>query len=362
MKKLIPLLLALCLLLGACGKPGYETMPLDDTEAPTDVTTEPSTVPETTAGAAYHHPLTGEALDAPMTNRPVAVVINNIVDAQPLHGIGDADVLFETTAEGGGSITRCLAVFTDLADVEKIGSVRSARTYFTSMARSFDAPLIHCGGSEYALSELKSNGQPHIDARYFGSDTFYRDAERKAKGYAIEHTLFTKGQSLLNILEKKNIATTVPEGTDYGWTFAEDATPDGETANKLSFRFSNGGKYTIMEYDTTAGCYHGTQKWGSKSLPFADANSGKPVDFENVIILYTKITSDSNGYRVFAKLDGTGDGYYAANGKMIPIKWSRADDKNAPFRFLNTDGTPITLSVGKTYIGILNLGLSVNVE
>lgn len=363
MKRLIPLLLALCLLLCACGKTTYETTPTRPTTEPTTQPEETTVPVETTeASVQYRHPLTGEPLDAPLTSRPVGVVINNIVNAQPLHGIGQADMLFEITAEGGGTITRCLAVFTDLGNVEKLGSIRSARTYFDSMARSLNAPLIHCGGSSYALDELNSNGQPHIDARFYGTDYFYRDAERKAKGYAIEHTLFAKGENLMKLLEKKGISTTVPEGTEYGLQFAENVTPDGEPANKLTFRFSSGGKYTIMEYDAQSGSYHGTQKWSEKKQePFADANTGKYVDFENVLILHTKITCP-DGYRMFAQLSGSGDGYYAANGKIVPIKWSRANDNNAPFTYQLTDGTPLTLSVGKTYIGVLNNGLKVTIE
>lgn len=364
MKRFLPLLLALCLLLCACGGPTYETLPATETPAKaTDPATEPSeaATEPTEPEILYRHPLTGQLLASPFTARPVSVVINNIAEAQPLHGIGQADIIFETTAEGGGSITRCIALFTELGEVEKIGSIRSARTYFDSIARSFSAPLIHCGGSNYALNELSSNGQPHVDARFYDGTYFYRDAARKAAGYAQEHTLFAKGADLMNLMDKNGIATTVSPDTEYGLQFDEDVRPDGKTANHISFRFSAGGKYTIMDFDQTAGCYHGTQKFtNGKVQSFADANTGNYVDFENVIIIYTSITSD--GYRVFAKLDGEGDGYFASNGSIVPIRWHRADDNNANFTYTYTDGTPVTLSVGKTYVGILNTGLPVEVS
>jgi hypothetical protein len=121
-----------------------EATEIPTTEAPTTV--PPTTVPPTTEPAVlYRNPLTGEPLDAPLTNRPFAVVINNIRAAQPLHGIGEADMLFEIVAEGGGSITRCLALYGDPAGVEKIGSVRSARTYLINLARAYDAIFVHAG-------------------------------------------------------------------------------------------------------------------------------------------------------------------------------------------------------------------------
>ena len=361
MKRLFVLLLALSLLLCACKKQSeYETEPETQPSTAAPETEPAETEPEETEPVyLYHHPLTGEPLETPLTARPVGVVINNIAEAQPLHGVGQADIIFETTAEGGGSITRLIGIFTELGEVEKVGSIRSARTYFDSIARSFSAPLVHCGGSDYALNELAINGQPHIDARFYEGTYFYRDAERKAMGYAQEHTLFAKGASLMNLLDEKGIATTVEPDTQYGLTFEKDVKPEGETANHISFRFSAGGKYTIMDYDQAAGCYHGTQKFvNGKERSFADANTAEYVDFENVIIIYTRITSD--GYRVFAKLDGEGDGYFAANGSITPIRWHRADDGNANFTYTYPDGTPVTLSIGKTYVGILNTGLPVD--
>lgn len=362
MKRILPVFLALCLLLCACGKPSFETEPTTEstTEAPTtEATTEATTEPV----VLYRHPLTGEPLDAPLTKRPVGVIINNIVDAQPLHGIGEADVLFEITAEGGGSVTRLLAVFTDIGSVEKIGSIRSARTYFDSMARSLNAPLIHCGGSSYALNELSSNGQPHIDARFYDGNYFYRDRDRQAAGYAMEHTLFASGEKLVEVMEKNNIDLTVPADTQYGFQFAEEATPPtgGKTANTISYRFSNGGKRTTMEYDAASGSYHGTQRWYERTDGrFGDANTDTFVDYANVFIIQTGFSSD--GYRVFAELSGSGEGYYASMGKIVPIRWSRSDDNNAPFTFQYTDGTPVLQNVGKTYIGVLDKSLEITVE
>lgn len=140
MKRLLVLLLAACALLYACGAqpslfhredPGETTPP---TTAPTvpGETTGPTEPPE----AAYRHPLTGAPLDAPFAGRCTAVVINNIRQAQPLYGIGQADVLYEIIAEGGGSITRCLGIFSEIGSVEKIGSIRSARTYLVDLARA----------------------------------------------------------------------------------------------------------------------------------------------------------------------------------------------------------------------------------
>ena len=83
-KRLLPLLLVLCLMLCACGKevtPAETTPPtVAATEAPTDPAEvlEPETVE--TAPQILRHPLNGTILEKPWNNRVGAVVINNLKD------------------------------------------------------------------------------------------------------------------------------------------------------------------------------------------------------------------------------------------------------------------------------------------
>ena len=59
-------------------------------------------------------------------------MINNIVYAQPQVGISNADIIYEIPAEGG--ITRMMAIFSHLYDIESVGSIRSLRPYYLSVA------------------------------------------------------------------------------------------------------------------------------------------------------------------------------------------------------------------------------------
>ena len=49
---------------------------------------------------------------------------------------------------------------------------------------------------------------------------------------------------------------------------------------------------------------------------------------------------------------GEGEGYFACNGQMMKIKWSRPTESD-PYTYTTENGTPITLGVGKTYIAII---------
>lgn len=375
MKRAFVLFLAVLMVasMAACGGDPAETTAPSTTAAPTTVpettvppttvpettaepTTVPTTVPETTAPVVieypYTNPLTGEGQMTEQMNRPYAVVINNIKAALPHHGVSQADMLYEILAEGG--ITRCLAVFTDISDVEKLGSVRSARTYFIDLAKAYDAILVHAGGSEYAYDEFAKSGWAHLDGIQGASKYFYRDQARLSKGVAKEHTLFTSGEKILAAAEARKLKTARAEAMDYGLTFSETVDLAGDAANKITLNFTK-KRDTIMTYNPETGLYEGYQQGGD----YIDGNTGETMTFKNVIVLHARTSSD--GYRMFADLVGTGNGYFACNGEMVAIKWSRKSAKQ-PFVYTLKDGTPIELGIGTTYVGILPNTSSVDFE
>lgn len=362
MKKGLVLFLTLCLLLAGCGKDpdpvnttaGTTAAPTTEattvpptTEPETEPTTEPTTVPTTEPEPAFRSPLTGEGMEEQMVNRPIAVVVNNVKAAQPQHGVSDADILYEILAEGG--VTRCLAVFSDISMVGDIGSVRSARTYFIDLARAYDAILIHAGKSEYAQKEFSSSGMNHFDGLSgMAASYFYRSTARKNAGYSYEHTLFTSGDRIAKLLAKQDKYDLTREAIDFGWTFAEEPQLEGEAANKIVVQFLKGGKKkTTLEYNAETGLYEAYQHNGE----YIDGNSGETLSFRNVVIIKARTTYDNDGSHQFVDLVATGDGWYACDGKIVPIKWTRTE-KKGPFIFTHTDGTPIELGVGKSYMAV----------
>lgn len=379
MKRITVLLLVLCLILGGCAKTiEPDTAPTDastlpSTEIPTEPSTDPSTDPtepstepptEPTEPVTeptepvepvilYRHPLTGEPLDAPWMGNPTAVVINNIKECLPQHGISQADFLYEIETEGG--ITRCLAVFSDLKDIGAIGPVRSARTYFNNVAVSYGAALVHCGGSPNALKGRYGDGADtisgwqHIDQMYNGS-YFYRDTDRKSQGYAYEHTLFTSDEKLLAALAKKGYNTTNEKATDFGLSFADDVALDGAAANTVTVKFL-GKKTTTMTYDAASGLYKASE-YGSDWM---DANTRTQLAFKNVIVVYADQwkNKEPSYTRSYYDLTGTGSGVFACNGKLVSIKWTR-DGLRDSFHYTLEDGTPLTLGVGTTYVAVVS--------
>lgn len=329
----------------------------EPTDAPTEAPTEEAEAP-TEGPALYTNPLTGEALDAPRTARIFLASVNNHKEAMPQHGISQADIYYEMLVEG--SITRCLGVFTDIASVEKLGAIRSARIYTVGLTQAYDGILAHAGGSEEADKAIRNLGINDIDGvRNSGAGAYYRDQDRRSAGYSLEHTLFTSAEKLLANAEKRDLRLENEKPYDFGLSFAEDAVPDGESAASITLAFGNGkyAKTTTMNFNTDLDCYQAYQ-FGKDWI---DGNTGKPLEFRNVLVLYMKTTvSDKLGHKAI-NLVGEGDGLFACGGKLIPIKWSH-ESATAPFVYTLEDGTPLTLGIGHSYIGIVPLDADVSWE
>lgn len=362
MKKLIALILALCLcMLCGCGGNSAETQaPTADTQVPATETpsteapaveTEAPTEPEE---EVYTHPLTGEVLAEPLTNRIIAVTICNLEEAIPHRGVTQADMYFEMFVNH--SIIRGLALYTDIASVESIGAVRSTRPIFTDIAGHYDAFVAHAGGSTQTLVDQSKSGIDNMNVDTEGeTDYSFRDKER-AKDIPWENCLFAKGEGLLKTIEEKGFRTTQDADKSYGLNFTKDGTPEnGEDATTvtISFHYRNSFKDTVMVYDPILGGYVYNQ-YGKE---MQDADTGATEFFENVIVVLSNDKLDEIGYHIFDFLSG-GDGYFACGGKLIPIKWSCAGE-DQPLTFTTVDGEPLELGVGTTYVALAELNSKV---
>ena len=354
MKRLFALILAVSLMLCACGsKPAETTAPPTtvpvttappETTAPPPETTVPPTTEATEPAPADINPLTGEALEAANDSRPTAIMINNLNKALPQCGISKADILYEIVAEG--SVTRFMAIFHDLSDVGVIGPVRSVRPYFFRVAQHYGAILSSAGGSEEAINLISNQKYDYLNGIAGAGSAFYRDDwRRENKGF--EHSLMTTGEKLMNAAEKAKITTTM-ENADYGFRFTAEPMTAGESASQITVWFYKNGKKTVMDYDETSSTY-----WMSQhGVSTVDGNDDSPVGFRNVVVLEADThVKDKQGH-LETQMTGTGKGYYARDGKIIPITWSR-ESNSAHYVYTDEAGNPISFGVGKTYVAIV---------
>ena len=352
MKRLIALMLMLTLLLcgcGAKGEPAVTEAPAavpETTAAPTaEPTTEPTTVPTTEPAPVYVNPLNGEILDAPFTGRIFANTVSNLADNIPHVGVVKADMLIECYVNMD-SVVRCLALFTDIDSVDAIGSTRSTRPMFNAIAQHYDLILSHAGGSDQALKDAKDRGVENfnIDAWAVASTgASYRDKERKG---AYENTLYGIGSGIKAYAEAQGYPMTLER--DYGFSFTDDGTPaEGVEAKDISITltYKKAKKETRMVYDESTGKY----AFNQYGQVMTDLKTEEVEAFRNVIVMYADITP--TGIYHIADFSAGGTGYFACGGKLIPITWSCAGDKE-PFRFFTESGEPLELGRGNTYMAI----------
>lgn len=348
MKRLTALLLAVCLVLCGCGAQPEPTT-VATTEPATEATTQPATVP-TTEPPTYVNPLNGEISYEPFTNRIFANTISNVRDALPHVNVNEADILMEMFVNS--SVVRCLALFSDISKVDAIGSTRSTRPMFNDICEHYNAILAHAGGTSTALNNANEHGIAHynVDSLMRKDDplkagTAYRDKEYKHG----EHNLFVIGPGIRAYAESDGQQVTSLPETDYGFRFTEDGTPAaGETADTVTIRikYQSTKKDTVMKYDAETGKY---VYWQYDKM-MVDQITEEPETFRNVVAMFVPMTTMRHGYHVADFLQG-GNGYFACGGKIIPITWTCAGDKE-PFRFFLENGEPLDFGVGNTYIAI----------
>lgn len=351
----LALALMLAMTLSACGEktpePPVEPMP-DEESVETLAPVEPEPEPEPEPVSPYTNPLTGEGCETDIgIQRPVAIMLNNLKKALPQAGVSQADVIYELPAEGG--ITRMMALFQSVEDVGEIGTVRSARDYYASLALGHDAIYMHAGGSPQGYIFIKEWGVTALDCvngPYEGT-LFWRDKTRKANA-GLEHSVMTSSETILELFPTyKNLRRDHKDGYTVGWTFTEEASGDrAVTANVLTVPFST-YKTGVFTYDEQTKLYM-IEEYGK---PYVDANTGEQVGVRNVLVLYTDVNAikgDSAG-RLTVRTTGEGKGLLVRDGTVETITWKRDSNKHT-LEFYGEDGQRADLSIGTTYINILD--------
>ena len=357
MKRIFCLLLAVMLTLCACGAPASSGVSGSSSgaasSAPPDPVGSGEATPPPPEVPAFTNPLTGLATEEDLSgNKPVAIMINNHKAAQPQQGISHADIIYEVLAEG--NITRMLGLYQDVSDLPAVGSVRSARLYFCELALGHDAVFVHAGGSPEFYEKSTEWNLTTVDGvngyySYASTKLFWRDKNRvPGHDYAYEHSLLTSGERMTDILTKRGLLGAHTDGYTYKMTFAADGTPtQGAAAQLITVPFGTGKspKTTVFRYED--GVYTAEQF----GRVYEDGNDSADVAVTNVLVLQTECTVVDDKGRNNVDLS-SGEGWYACGGRYIPIIWEKGE-YGEQLRYYTTDGQPLTLGAGKSYVCII---------
>jgi len=190
--------------------------------------------------------LNGENVKPEVANRRVvATMIENSPDARPQVGLVQADMVYEAVVEGG--ITRFMALYQQ-TQPEKVGPVRSARSYYIDWLSEMDAIYMHAGGSPTALARIGEYGikdYPHAN-----DGTYWR--EPKA-GVASEHTLFANvAKVFTNAVTNKKWSATNDFKT---WLFKDAVVPSTAVATTTTVNFTTANYQAAWLFDPITNTY-----------------------------------------------------------------------------------------------------------
>ncbi len=273
---------------------------------------------------------------------PVAVMIDNYPDARPLFGLSQAQLVYNTLAEGGS--TRLMAIFAGEEKIEKIGPVRSARPYYLPWAKELNALYGHSGGSPEAITKIKED--KIIDweeATAYGPQYFWRD-----KNLASPHNLFTASEKISAARNDWELSDKEP--LYYGWQFSISASSTSQSAKEIAIDYSTLDIFNVSyQYNPTSQNY---LRWQGRE-PFLDGLDKKQVAVKNLIIQFVpeEIHLDKED-RLRIEVTGTGAALIFYHGQMAKGKWVK-DNLSSRTVFYDENNREIIFPPGNIWVEVV---------
>lgn len=285
------------------------------------------------------------------TERPIAVMIDNVGSARPQAGLNDAYMVYEIIVEG--QQTRMMALFKN-KDLDKIGPIRSSRHYFLDYSLENDAIYVHYGWSPKAKSDISTLSVNNINGIYESASSFWRVKDKTSP-----HNVVTSTKKILEIAKRKGYATTSTKKSVLNYTSKEVELSDGIDATNIKLPYSK--TYSVSyKYDTETKKY---TRYYNKTLQ-KDWTTKEEVKTKNIIITFAKNSQLNDGSgkdRQNLANVGTLDGYYITNGKAIKIKCYKSSRRDQTV-YKDLEGNEIKVNDGNTFVQIVPIDANVTIE
>lgn len=307
-------------------------------------------------------PLTGKLVtnaSAPQ-RAPVAVKVPDNKNEHPQVGLDQADIVFVELdgyrdAAGYGS-TRLVPVFHSRLP-DDVGPVRSMRPVDVPLLSPIDAIIASTGAAGWVVKYIK-----HFREHVEGSLTYL--ATKGSGAYSIDPSRVRTYQGVTYydravvchpriLAQQTERFGSGPQRVYFPFaeTDAEVSTVSGEAARRVRVPWKKANSYDMgYRYDETTGRYRRSMPWGPHVL--AD---GSRVSPDNVLVVrakqrYAKLYAGSgHDEPIHEIIDAAGTFYYFHGGRYVSGTWTKgASDQ--PFDFTLTDGRPLKMAPGQTYV------------
>ena len=300
-----------------------------------------------TGTSSIYRVIDGVKTDSSKTNLlPIAIVVENLVNVRPQHGLEQANIVYEALAEGG--ITRFLAIYANDENIETIGPVRSARHYFVDIAEEYGGIFAHVGGSPQALGIL-SYEEFITDLNQFTYSQYYwRDINIPAP-----HNLFTSSEFMSYAI--RDLLSENPEGDYEAWLFKDKEPVQTTNEINITIDYSSEDYKVEWKYDADENEY---QRYNG-GVEHKSAESEEILTTKNIIVQYTETGLLPNeSERLDIQTRGTGKAVIFRNGTYIEGTWEK-NDRGDRTKYYNANNEEIEFNRGTTWIEIVQLDTTV---
>lgn len=282
----------------------------------------------------------------------VAVMAENMIEAQPISGIDKASLVFESVTEA--NITRFLAIFAlddspssrwdsnesgVLAKARDfvIGPVRSARPYYLDWAAELGALYTHVGGSPEANQLIKKGIVNDLD-QWFKSQYFRRDTKKPGP-----HNVYTSADLLKQAIQQEEFEQKVFAP----WQFKDEAAI-GERGAVEKITVGYNAPYDVTwQYDKGQNEYT-RQQWGG---PHKTTN-GSEIKAKNIAVAWLPMKILDEVGRKWFGTTGQGKAVVFQDGQAIKSTW-RKPSRGERMKFFDESGEEIEFNAGTTWVEIV---------
>lgn len=280
-----------------------------------------------------------------VTRPQIGVMLENELMSRPFQkGLSATKIVYEAPTEG--KITRFLGMF-DVEELpERIGPIRSARTYFLDWAHEYNGVYAHVGGKADALARLRREKIYDAD-QFIYEKYFWRENTLKT---ALEHTMFTDGEHLLELIKDQGWDVNLANATDVtyplSWLGGLGNYPE---AAEITVDFGHPTYRVKYEYDSATAKYLRSQA----GAPHIDNLTGKQISVGTVAVqrVVARSNNDAAG-SISLKTIGEGEAVVFQKGHAIQGTWKKESLTGAT-RFFTKDGAEIPFILEPVWIEVL---------
>lgn len=296
-------------------------------------------------------PLNGELVEKASARRyPLAVVVENHPDARPQYGLSKASIVYEAITEGG--ITRFMAIFGP-HDADRIGPIRSARTFFVDFASEYRAYFTHAGGNMDALQLIPTS--PVYNQDLLGAASYAKRIPHD--GVDSEHTLYSDTTSLYKLAQDRKYPAS---GTVDQFTYKDDATSiqrATSTQKSITINFSSESYTVTWTYDPETNLYLRSLA-GKPHTDKATNEQLKTKVFIVQTVAMRQTLTDINETSFIFSDTGSGPAVVYQDGVSINGKWKKSSQKERT-HFYDSSDKEIVFNRGTMWVEVVPPGTDI---